>query len=146
MTEVAFHFNVPQFTAYACRLLRKASQAGAKVAVVADETDLKQLDTQLWTFSAGEFLPHCLWDAPDHVLRRSPIVLLPIDRLDVAPHREVMVHWGAAMPPAGFESFVRLIELVSLDESDRQAARQRWKHYADRGYPITRHDVGTSQK
>ena len=26
MTEVAFHFNVPQRLAYACRLLRKASQ------------------------------------------------------------------------------------------------------------------------
>jgi DNA polymerase-3 subunit chi len=146
MTEVAFHFNVPQFTAYACRLLRKAGQAGAQVAVVADESDLKQLDTQLWTFSPSEFLPHCLWDAPAHVLSRSPIVLLTEERLELTPHRDVMLHWGPRMPPSGFESFVRLIELVSVDEADRQSARQRWKHYAERGYPITRHDVGSSQK
>jgi DNA polymerase-3 subunit chi len=100
----------------------------------------------LWTFNAGEFLPHCLWDAPEHVLTRSPIVLLTAERLEHAPHRDVMLHWGPRMPPPGFESFVRLIELVSLDEADRQSARQRWKHYADRGYPITRHDVGSSQK
>jgi DNA polymerase-3 subunit chi len=50
------------------------------------------------------------------------------------------------MPPQGFETFARLIELVSQDESDRQVARKRWKHYADRGYPIARYDVGAVQR
>jgi DNA polymerase-3 subunit chi len=31
--------------------------------------------------------------------------------------------------------------VVTLDEEDRQKARHRWKHYADRGYAITRHDL-----
>jgi len=34
-----------------------------------------------------------------------------------------------------------VIEVVTLDDTDRQWARQRWKHYADRGYSITRHDL-----
>ena len=37
--------------------------------------------------------------------------------------------------------FGRVIELVSQDGADRQAGRMRWKHYSDRGYTITRHDV-----
>lgn len=142
MTEVAFHFNVPQFLPYACRLLRKATQAQAKVTVVASEPELQGLDTQLWSFDPGLFLPHCLWDAPEHVRARSPIVLTPATALSASPHRDVLVHWGAQMPPAGFESFTRLIELVCTDEADRAHARARWKHYADRGYPITRYDVG----
>lgn len=145
MTEVAFHFNVPQFLPYACRLLRKATQAKAQVTVVASESELKGLDTQLWSFDPGLFLPHCLWDAPDHVRSRSPIVLTPASALAASPHRDVMVHWGTEMPPAGFESFARLIELVSTDEADRVNARGRWKHYADRGYPITRYDVGAAK-
>jgi DNA polymerase IIIc chi subunit len=30
---------------------------------------------------------------------------------------------------------------VSVDDADRQAARERWKAYARRGYPIKRHEV-----
>ena len=42
---------------------------------------------------------------------------------------------------AGYERFERTIEVVTLDELERQKARVRWKHYADRGYSITRHDL-----
>ncbi len=145
MTEVAFHFNVPQYLPYACRLLRKATQAKAQVTVVAHEADLKALDTQLWSFDPGLFLPHCLWDAPEHVRARSPIVLTTASALAASPHRDVMVHWGAEMPPLGFESYARLIELVSTEEAERVNARVRWKHYAERGYPMTRYDVAASK-
>ena len=43
--------------------------------------------------------------------------------------------------PRGFETFERLIELVSTHEADRAAARERWKGYAGRGYAIARHEV-----
>jgi DNA polymerase-3 subunit chi len=43
--------------------------------------------------------------------------------------------------PAGFERFERFIELVTLADEDRVAARSRWKHYADRGYAMKRHDL-----
>ena len=44
----------------------------------------------------------------------------------------------------GFERFKKLIELVTNDDEDRQAARARWKHYASRGYAITRHDLAAN--
>jgi DNA polymerase-3 subunit chi len=34
-----------------------------------------------------------------------------------------------------------VIEIVTGDEHDRLAARQRWKHYAARGYAIEKHEV-----
>jgi DNA polymerase-3 subunit chi len=34
-----------------------------------------------------------------------------------------------------------VIEVVGVDDEGRQLARGRWKHYADRGYTITRHDL-----
>ena len=43
--------------------------------------------------------------------------------------------------PEGFDQFQRVIEVVSTDEQDRNLARLRWKHYTERGYTITRHDL-----
>ncbi|RYE57846.1 MAG: DNA polymerase III subunit chi, partial [Rhizobiaceae bacterium] len=47
--------------------------------------------------------------------------------------------------PKGFEQFERLIEVVTLDDQQRQDARGRWKHYADRGYAIVRHDLALKE-
>ena len=138
MTEIAFHFNAPDKLGYACRLLRKALGTGAKVVVTGEPALLGQLDVALWTFAPLEFLPHSRdQGAPAAVIAASPVVLADAPRL--APHQQVLVNLGAAVPD-GFEAFERLIEVVTGDEADRLQARQRWKHYAARGYAITRHD------
>lgn len=138
MTEVAFHFNAPDSLAYACRLVRKAVAAGAKVVVTGEPSQLRQLDVDLWTFAPLEFVPHCMAEAAADQLASSPVVLA--QGLGELPHQHVLVNLGASVPE-GFERFERLIEVVTLDDTNRQQARQRWKHYADRGYAITRHDL-----
>jgi DNA polymerase-3 subunit chi len=143
MTEVAFHFNVPDKLAYACRLLRKANGTGARVVVTGEAELLRRLDTELWTFSPLEFIPHC--DAASserELVEASPVLLAESPR--GTPHHDVLVNLGGPVPE-GFERFERLIELVSQDDEDRQQARSRWKHYADRGYAIRRHDVATKE-
>lgn len=136
MTEITFHVNTPDKVGYACRLLRKAWGAGSNVAVTGDPELLRELDVSLWTFSAADFIPHC-YGAPDAQRERTPIVL--VDSARAAPHVEVLLNLGSAVPE-GFERFERLIEVVSADQSDLQQGRLRWKHYASRGYAMTRHD------
>lgn len=139
MTEVAFHFNVPDKLGYACRLLRKAWASGSRVVVTGEPDTLRALDTDLWTFSPVEFIPHCHAGAADaEVLAASPVVLADSPR--GTPHQQVLVNLGGRIPD-GFERFERLIEVVTQDDDDRVQARSRWKHYADRGYAITRHDL-----
>jgi DNA polymerase-3 subunit chi len=139
MTEVAFHFNVPDKLGYACRLLRKATGAGSRVVVTGEPELLRNLDIELWTFSALEFIPHChAASAEPQVLAASPVVLAETAR--GTPHQDVLVNLGGRVPE-GFERFERLIELVARDEADRLQARGRWKHYADRGYAIKTHDL-----
>jgi DNA polymerase-3 subunit chi len=138
MTEVAFHFNVPDKMGYICRLLRKAVLGGARVVVKGEAQSLRQLDTALWTFSALDFVPHCLGQADPLVSANSPVVLA--ETALSAPHQQVLVNWSVGVPE-GFEQFERLIEVVTADDQDRADARRRWKHYADRGYAITRHDL-----
>lgn len=139
MTELAFHFGAPDKLAYACRLLRKAVSSGAQVTVLADAARLQSLDGALWALSATDFVPHCMADAEPKVLHRSAVVLTSeLDQLDTRRH--VLVNLSDAVP-AGFDAFARLIEVVSLDATDREYARQRWRHYTALGYAIDRHDL-----
>jgi len=143
MTEVAFHFNAPDKLSYACRLLRKAASSRAKVVVTGPGDLLRELDVALWTFAPLEFVPHCRAGAPAEVLAASPVVLAESAR--ETPHHQVLVNLGDAVA-GGFERFERLIEVVTHNDDDRAQARARWKHYADRGYAIVRHDLALKER
>jgi DNA polymerase III subunit chi len=141
MTEVSFHFNVPDRLLYACRLLRKATRKGAHVVVTAPAATLALLDRALWTFDPLEFVPHVRvlpGATPAPRLRDTPVWLVE-QTADAARH-DVLLNLGLE-PPGGFESFARVIEIVANDEQERSSGRARWKHYAGRGYEIRRHEV-----
>ena len=142
MTEIRFHFNAPSRTGYACRLLRKAARQASGIAVTGPKDLLAELDQALWALGPSEFVAHAWASEADAIpasLHATTVWLAP-DPL-AAPVHEALVNLGAAAP-RGFESFERLIEVVSTDPVDRAAARARWKGYMDRGYSIDRHEVG----
>ena len=138
MTELAFHFNAPDKVAYVCRLLRKAVGNGAQVVVTGPQQTLQQLDAALWAFSPADFVPHCDLESDARVVAASPVILAT--SIQGVPHQKVLVNLGESVPPS-FDQFERVIEVVGLDDDDRQLARIRWKKYTDRGYAITRHDL-----
>ncbi len=126
MTRVDFHTNVPDKFAYACRLLRKASAAGSRIVVLTDDAAQQQaLDAQLWSFSPTDFLPHVA--AGDALAGQTPIILTHDDDAPL-PHTELLVNLSRRMP-GGFARFARVIEVVSADEADAAAGRQRYKSY-----------------
>ena len=90
------------------------------------------------TFDVQDFLPHVLVRASEPLaprLRDTPICL--VERAELATQHPVLVHLGEE-PAEGFESFSRLIEIVSSDPAERETARMRWKYYAGRGYQIAK--------
>ena len=148
MTDIAFHFNVPDKLGYSCRLLRKAYLSGAQLVVTGAPEMLKELDQLLWTFSASEFVPHYRATSPDKseaaqgkVLAATPVLL--VESLRDCAHHGVLVNLGSDIPDE-FERFERFIEVVTTSDVDRLAARHRWKHYADRGYALKRHDLAAA--
>ena len=144
MTEIAFHVNAPDKLDYACRLLCATQKKSAQVLVLGQIDALKSLSSKLWAMAPTEFLPHCSADASAEVIAHSPIVL-SAELLSSGAESQVLLNLGAALP-AGFERFERLIELVGQDSDDLQAARNRWKHYKDRGYALSRYDVVSKAK
>ena len=141
MRRVEFHHGIGNKLAYACRLLRKAHRAGAKVAVTGDLATLQALDRELWTFDDQEFLPHVLAAGSPlpKRLHATPIWLSP-DAASAPGERSILVNVGREMP-AGMDRFQRLFDLVSSEPDDRQEGRQRWKAYAAQGWDVQPHEV-----
>lgn len=146
LAEVTFHFNVANPVAYMCRLLYKAHQARLRTLLYAPTAWVTQVDVALWQFKADEFIPHALLSARHPVTAavqaHSPIWLA--DQLLSWPKAQVLVN---AMPvphlPPLHPGYRKLIEVVSLDETERQMARQRWRAYQAGGYVLHRHDAAT---
>jgi DNA polymerase-3 subunit chi len=142
MAEVAFHTGVDKLE-HACRLLRKAYRQGAKVVVAGDAAQLGRLDQALWTFEPLEFVPHARLKrgetAPARLVR-TPIWL--VDAGAVPPHHEVLVNLGPEMVE-GWETFARVIEIVSAEPEDRNAGRSRWRAYEAQGARIEHAVKGT---
>ena len=134
MTRVDFHSKVPDKIAYACRLVRKARAADLKVVVfAADRAQMAAFDEALWTFSEQDFLPHV--PAGDELAAVTPVILTH-DAAQALPHHQVLVNLSRETP-AHFARFERMFEIVSTDEDDLLAGRERYRQYQQRGYPLT---------
>ncbi|MBI3153796.1 MAG: DNA polymerase III subunit chi [Burkholderiales bacterium] len=138
--QVEFHTGVDDPVGFACRLLRKAWAARARVLVTAPAATLAALDEALWTFEAQGFLPHLRLGGGDDALRaRTPIWLAESPPPGERPR--VLVNLGAA-PPAAAGDFERVIEIVGADEAARAGGRARWRHYEGWGVKPRHHAAG----
>ena len=143
MTEVKFFVNIDDPTTYGCRLVRKAVRGGAKVTVAGPPPALARFDRALWEFDPLEFIPHVMalpGQALAPRLQATPVWL--VADLAQAGHHDVLVNLFDEAPP-GFESYVRVVEIVATDEAALAAGRRRWRHYATRGYAPEKHEVVT---
>ena len=143
MTSIQFHFNVPDRLAYACRLLRKATRKVTGITVLGDEPELDRLNRLLWMFDPTEFLPHVMLRPGQPLAPRlaaTPVWLLT--RLEQSPAQHMTLVNLGAEPVAEVDRYERLVEIVSNEAEDRDAARVRWRDYAGRGYAIEKFEVG----
>lgn len=121
----------------ACRLAEKAYLAGQRVFVRAqDATELTSFDELLWSFADRSFVPHESYlDARQW---QDTAVLLGCQDSPDADY-DVLLNLAADIPAAAARA-ARIIEIVDADESRRQASRQRFRAYRDRGLnPQTHH-------
>jgi DNA polymerase-3 subunit chi len=139
MTRIDFHSNVPDKIAYACRLVRKAHAASNRIVLMTDDAEqMAELNAALWSFSATDFLPHVM--AGDALAAQTPIILADSDDTPL-PHHELMVNLSRRIP-ANVAQFQRVIEVISSDEEDAAAGRQRYVAYKKQDYPLTHFVAG----
>ena len=122
---------------FACRLVEKAVGLGHKVYVHTDSADqARQFDDLLWTFRPGSFVPHEL--SRQQSSSTAPVLIGHHE--DPDHHADVMVNVASEIP-LFFSQFERVAELVEQDNPSREKARERFRFYRERGYPLQTHNV-----
>ena len=150
MARIDFHSGVANKLSYCCRLLRKILQSPtaeipARNVIVIGEVDfLKQLDKELWSFSATDFVPHA-WSHDDFAAE-TPIILSPSFKdpaLQELPHADVILNAGPELAEdmqALAERFPRIIDIVSTQTKELEAGRERCKVYRGLGHELHNFD------
>ncbi|PKM21658.1 MAG: DNA polymerase III subunit chi [Gammaproteobacteria bacterium HGW-Gammaproteobacteria-14] len=139
MTEVWFYISEDSRPDARARLLQRlierALPANRQLYLQSSDSDqARKVDDWLWQESG--FIPHGL--AGEEYSQLQPVVIGSGD--SAGEHSDILVNLDQRIPPH-IDQFKRIIELVAGPEDQRQSARDRWKSYRDRGYPVTKHEL-----
>ena len=124
---------------YACRLAEEQAERGLRVYLqTGSPGETQRLDELLWTYNDRSFLPH-------EIYRGEP-----------ASHERVRVMLGEQPPPPSLQdllinlsesapidldAYVHIIEIVDIDPERKRTARERYKHYRERGCTLESKNV-----
>jgi DNA polymerase-3 subunit chi len=137
MTKISFLHGARDRVFTVAAWLAQASNAARPVLVYVPDGDQgEQLGRLLWTQPPTGFTPHC--QAGSRLAAETPIVLAAT--LDHPLHDGCLVNLSDEIPP-GFSRFQQLIEIVSVEEGNRLAGRERFRFYRERGYPLDARDI-----
>jgi DNA polymerase-3 subunit chi len=145
MTRVDFYLLESSKTGreqFACRLAEKAYKLGNRVYIHSrDPKQSNELDKLLWTFSQDSFVPHAIdTDCPDP---NAAVLIGSTPELADSNHdqsRQVLINLAQDVP-LFFSSFERVAEVVDQSQQNKDAGRDRYRFYRDRGYSLENHKI-----
>lgn len=121
----------------ACRLAEKAYKQDLKIYIHgSSEHECKVVDTLLWTFRAGSFVPHDLVPVPHG--QHSPILIGHSDEPE--SNTDVLINLAPEVP-LFFGRFHRVAEIIDQQEESLKPGRQRYRFYQERGYELHSHKL-----
>ena len=135
MTEIGFyHLQRSPLERALPRLLETIVERGHRTVLIAGSGErVAALDTMLWTYDPGAWLPHGAAGAGN--AEHQPIYLTAREENPNAADVLVMVD-GVA--PAFIGDFARAVDMFDgRDETAVQAARTRWRDFREAGYRLT---------
>jgi len=117
-----------------CQLSLKAHQNQQRVLLLTEsESDSHRLDKALWIFDDINFIPHGVNEANQ-----------PLNRINISHQTQANEPYDLLINtnkqvPEHIGQFTRVIELVH--EHNKETAREHFRYYKDRGYPINHNTV-----
>lgn len=129
-----------------CKLAEKAFRQSRKVFIHTDNAELaNKVDAALWDFRSDSFVPHCTISrdeqSTDNTIThavREPVAIGYGTEPDL--ERSVLINLAETVPPF-FSRFERTLEVVSEAPGVREGARERYRYYQHRGYPLNHHKL-----
>ena len=142
MAEVSFYI-LPSSSQqdrhlFACRLIEKAYQKKQFCYVYTNSyQQSQQLDNQLWTFKAGSFIPHQVFE--DNLPEFEQSILIGSQ---TAPEQwqKIVLNLSSNYPDTSSQS-ERILEILDDNETIKHAGRIRYKQYQQAGHNITTHTM-----
>lgn len=123
----------------ACRLAEKAfAQSSRVLLLTADDEEARQVDDLLWTFRDRSFVPHELV-TPGRA-SNSP-VLIGTPESAAGGSADILINVSDRMPEDCMR-YARIVEAVDGEPARRQAGRERYRAYRERGLTLESHNVG----
>ncbi|MGK0442792.1 MAG: DNA polymerase-3 subunit chi [Pseudohongiellaceae bacterium] len=143
MTKVDFYVlpdeAIQQRYLFACRLIEKAYKLGNNIFVHgSSEQQLATLDELLWSFRSNSFLPHLYLDDPQQLTPGHQIVLGT--QLPPEHYHDVMINLSNQVPDF-FSRFERVSEIVVEHDKIKEATRNNFRFYRERGYEVNTHKM-----
>ena len=137
MTQVFFYHDASDNLTAACALIKGVWKKRNPLLIYAPDPQLADtVDRALWASEAGSFIPHCRADSP--LAAETPILIAA--RLEQVAQTERLMNLSRELPPA-YQRFTTLVEVVSRDEQDRLAARERVHQYRADGCTVQFFDL-----
>lgn len=122
---------------FLCKLLEKAYKQRHQIFVLCQNSQqTHQLDELLWTFNDISFIPH-------NIVGEGPEPLPPIQlgENDIPQHhRDIIVSLKDENIPTP-NHYRRIIKIVGNDDTDKENARQHYRHYRKLGCQLHSHDL-----
>ncbi|MBH5328600.1 DNA polymerase III subunit chi [Eikenella sp. S3360] len=142
MPTVTFYTHVADLEQFACRLSKRAVEAGCRVLVWSDSAEQTEaLDKLLWSFEPESFLPHEIW-LPDMPMPPEPAVLLADgSELPAIAADWVVLNLSAAVWSRAPQVPARILEIVGSSEPQLAAARLRFSAYRQSGGRLEYHKM-----
>ena len=147
MARINFAFGASERISQACQTTLKQYLAGQKLLVYcSDMARLRLYDQKLWAIDEAAFVPHVWIDDP--LAGKTPVLLVAQDlqrALESVPDESWFLNLDDDCPPS-FGALTRVLEIVSEDPKDKDAARQRWRTYQAAGHDLKSYSLQSTTK
>lgn len=141
MTEVKFYISndtgKDAQLQLACRLSEKANSANMRTYIHTGKAEqTEEIDQLLWAFRPASFVPHATVGSEQ--ADSAKVLIGHNETINVKA--DVLINLHDSIPDF-YSRFDRVIEIVAGDEETRNQARQRYRFYQERGYPLETHEI-----
>lgn len=140
MTEVSFYIlpteSLEDRYLFACKLIEKAYRSGSFCYVLTDDAEQSRIiDDLLWTFRAGSFIPHQIYNGEPPELEK----VILIGSLAAPDHwQKILFNLSSHYPDLGAQT-ERVLEILDNSETTKEAGRKRYRRYQQSGMTVTTH-------
>lgn len=135
MTEIRFyHLQATSLDRALPQIVAKAYAGGRRVVIkTGDAKRAEDINTALWTYDAGAFIPH--GSAADGDADRQPVWITETDENPNGADVLILTDSTTSEKTAEYKLCCDIFD--GRDETALGAARERWKTYKDSGFETT---------